>query len=130
MKIVIIYALSWIGMVVLAILNGAIRENFYRQFMRELSAHQLSTFIMIIFLGIYLWILTGVWRIESLKQAAVIGIIWFSMTVGFEFVFGHYVMGHSWRKLICDYNILKGRVWVFVLIWTTVAPYIFYRVRS
>ena len=117
-------------MVVLAILNGAIRENFYGQFMRELSAHQLSTFIMIVFLGIYIWILTGLWRIESVKQAVVIGIIWFSMTVVFEFIFGHYAMGHSWRKLICDYNILEGRVWVFVLIWTTVAPYIFYRVRS
>lgn len=130
MKIVIIYAVSWIGMVVLAILNGAIREKFYGQFMRELSAHQLSTFMVIIFFGIYIWILTGVWQIASLKQAVGIGILWCMMTLVFEFVFGHYIMGYPWSILIRDYNIFKGRVWVFVLIWTTVAPCIFYRVRS
>lgn len=67
MKVVLIYAASWPGMVVLAILNGTIREKLYGQFMRELSAHQLSTFIGIILFGAYIWILTGVWRIESPK---------------------------------------------------------------
>lgn len=129
MKVVLIYAASWPGTVVLAILNGTIREKLYGQFMRELSAHQLSTFIGIILFGAYIWILTGVWRIESPKQAFVIGVMWLIMTVVFEFIFGHFVMDHSWRKLLHDYNLIKGRVWVFVLIWTTVAPYIFYRVR-
>ena len=42
MKIMLIYAPSWLGMVMLAILNGVIREHVYEQYMRELSAHQLS----------------------------------------------------------------------------------------
>ncbi len=117
-------------MLVLAILNGAIREKLYGQFMRELSAHQLWTLIGIILFGAYTWILTGVWRIESPKQALVIGGMWLIMTIIFEFIFGHYVMGHPWGKLFDDYNLLRGRVWVLVLIWTSVAPYIFNRIRS
>jgi hypothetical protein len=130
MTILAIYALSWIGMVILAILNGAVREKTYGPFMRELSAHQLSTLIGLILFGLYIWVLSGIYRIESSSQAFVIGGMWLMMTILFEFIFGHFVMGHPWRKLFHDYNIVKGRVWLLVLIWTAVAPYVCYRVRS
>lgn len=117
-------------MVILAIINGTIREKIYGQFVSALTAHQLSTFTGLILFGVYIWVLTGLFRIESSRQALLIGVIWLIMTVAFEFVFGHYVMGHPWIRLFHDYNILKGRVWLLVLIWTTVAPYVFYRIRS
>jgi hypothetical protein len=124
------YAVSWIGLVVLAIINGVIREKGYAQFMNELSAHQLSTLIGIALLGLFIWILTGVWRIESAKQAYLIGAIWLILTIVFEFLFGHYVMSHPWSKLLHDYSIFKGRIWIFVLIWTAIAPYLFYKIRA
>ena len=116
-------------MVILAILNGTIREKAYGNLMDELTAHQLSTLAGLILFGVYIWTLTGLFRIESSRQALLIGSIWLLMTVVFEFVFGHYVMGHSWGKLFHDYNLFKGRVWSLVLIWTAVAPYVFYRIR-
>ena len=125
-----IYAVSWIGMVILAVLNGVVREKIYGPFMQELSAHQLSTFIVLILFGLYIWALTGICRIESSSQAFMIGGMWFIMTITFEFIFGHFIIGHPWGKLLHDYNIIKGRVWLLVLIWTAVAPYVFYRVRS
>lgn len=45
-----------------------------------------------------------------------IGAAWTAATVTSEFLFGHYVAGHSWRRLSHDYNILKGRVWVLVVL--------------
>ena len=98
--------------------------------MRELSAHQLSTFIGFILFGLYIWSLTGIYQIESSSQAFVIGGMWLIMTILFEFIFGHFIMRHPWSKLLHDYNLLKGRVWLLVLIWTAVAPYVFYRIRS
>lgn len=130
MRTIIIYAASWIGMVILAIVNGAVREKLYGPFMGELSAHQLSTLSGIILFGLYIWILTGIWRIETSNQAFVIGIMWVIMTVLFEFIFGHFIMNHPWGKLFHDYNLLEGRVWLLVLIWTAIAPYVFYRIRS
>ena len=130
MKNLSAYALSWIGMVAIAILNGAIREKAYGPFMGELPAHQLSTFIIILLFGAYLWVLTGTYPIESPTQALIIGVMWLVMTVIFEFVFGHFVMGHPWSGLLQDYNLFKGRVWSLVLIWASVAPYLFYRIRS
>ena len=130
MKIVLIYAASWTGMVLLAILNGVIRERVFKRFMGELTSHQISTFVGLILFGVYIWFLTGLFRIETSRQALLVGSMWLIMTIVFEFVFGHYVMKHSWRKLFQDYNVFEGRVWVLVLIWTAVAPYLFYRLRS
>lgn len=129
MKTILIYILAWLGMVIIAVANGIVREKLYGQSMSELSAHQLSTLIAIILLGIYIFVLTIVFPIQSAKQAFTISGIWITMTVIFEFVFGHFVAGHSWTTLFMDYNILKGRVWILVLIWTFIAPYVFYRLR-
>jgi len=121
--------LAWLGMVPIAIVNGIVREKFYGQSMSEISAHQLSTLTAIILFGIYIYTITGLFQIQSAKQALMIGGIWLTMTIIFEFVFGHFIAGHSWTKLLMDYNILNGRVWIFVLIWTFIAPYLYYRIR-
>ncbi len=128
--IVFRYIIAWIGLVVIAIINGTFREILYSQYMDGLSAHQLSTVIGIIAFGIYIWILSKIWPIKSSRQAISIGIAWLVMTILFEFVFGHYVMGNSWNKLFADYNIIHGRVWIVVLIWTAIAPYIFFRFKK
>jgi len=56
------------------------------------------------------------------KEPVIIGIMWLTLSIVFEFIFGHYVMGNSWELLLADYNILEGRVWSLVLITTFFAP--------
>ena len=129
MKTILVYFIGWIGLVILAILNGILRNNVYGPHMREIFAHQISTLSLLILFGIYIWIFTGICRIGSSRQALLIGFIWLLMTILFEFIFGHFVVGHPWTKLLQDYNLLKGRIWILVLFWTTVAPYVFYRIR-
>ena len=124
------YFFLWFPFVVIAIINGAVREGVYKKSFGDLLAHQISTVTGIILFAIYIWIITGIWLIESSSQAWLIGLMWLLMTVIFEFVFGHYVMKNSWEKLFSDYNIFKGRLWAVVLIWVTIAPYLFYQLRS
>ena len=38
-------------------------------------------------------------------------------------------MGHPWSRLLHDYNVFAGRVWVVILMWITIAPYVFYRMQ-
>ena len=121
------YTIAWVGLVVIAIINGVIREKGYKRFVGELRAHQVSTLTAIILFGLCTWILSLIWKIQSAGQAMTIGLIWLALTVAFEFLFGHYVMKHPWSILLKDYNILKGRLWALVLIWITIAPYIFYK---
>lgn len=124
------YVIAWAPMIFIAIANGIFREKFLVGRLRELAAHQASTGILVILFGIYIWIVTRNWKPESAEQAIFIGLLWLGLTVLFEFLFGHYVAGHSWSKLFQDYNILKGRVWILILVWVTIAPYIFYRLQK
>jgi hypothetical protein len=113
-------------MVVIAIGTGTLRQNWYGHYLSELRPHQLSTLTGVLLLGLYIWALTRLWRLESSVQALTIGFIWLGLTVGFEFLVGHYMIGHPWSRLLHEYNISAGRLWGAFLLWITVAPYVFY----
>jgi hypothetical protein len=121
------YVLAWIPMVFVAIANGALREGWYGKHLSELHAHQVSTVTGVFLFGLYIWALIRLWRPVSSRQAITVGLIWLGMTVAFEFLFGHYVAEKSWHELLRDYNLCAGRVWLVVLGWVTIAPYLFYR---
>jgi hypothetical protein len=130
MKMIFIYVLAWMGLAIVAILNGTLRVKGFSHYMSELAAHQVSTVVGLCMFGVFFWFLTGVFRLESTRQALGIGAIWLVMTISFEFVFGHFVMGHSWRKLFADYNMLEGRLWSLIPIWTFIGPYVFFKIRQ
>ncbi len=124
------YFLAWFPMVVIAILNGSLRQYGYAPHLDELLAHQISTATAVLLFGLYIWGVTHYWKIGSARQALGIGLMWLGMTVAFEFLFGHYLAGHSWERLLQDYNLLAGRVWALLLVWVAAAPYVFYRIQN
>jgi hypothetical protein len=107
-----------------------LRQAWYGKHLGELQAHQISTLTGVVLFGVYIEFIVRVWRPESAAQAIAVGLLWLAMTVAFEFLFGHYVAGHSWGRLLHDYNLFAGRVWLVVLVWVTVAPYLFFRLRG
>jgi hypothetical protein len=121
------YLLFWLILAVVAVINGTLRQFVYGRHLSELAAHQVSTVTGILLTGITVWILNRFWPIGSAREAWIIGTCWFLMTIAFEFGFGHYVAGHSWSRLLADYNVLEGRVWSLFLIWIAVLPYLTWR---
>jgi len=124
------FTLAWLGGIPIAILNAAIRNYLFQPYTNELLAHQISSFTIIIIFAIYFFWLNKLWPIDSTQQAITIGIIWLTLTIIFEFLFGHYVMGYSWTYLLKDYNIMSGRLWSLVLVWTIIGPYTIYKVLN
>lgn len=126
------YLIAWLPMVPLAIGNGALRQTWYGRHVSELAAHQISTATALVLFAIYIGFVIRSLRPVSGRQAIAVGLLWLGLTVAFEFLFGHYVAGQSWRALLHDYHLLAGRLWVLVLAWLALSPYLFYRflVRS
>jgi hypothetical protein len=124
------YAALWLGLPFIGILNGTIRELFFKDALGELFAHQLSSFIAVLLISVYVWMLEGRWKLSSSYEALAVGLIWLVQTIMFEFLFGHYVMGHSWERLFADYNVFEGRFWSIVVFWVAVAPLIVCKVRE
>jgi len=124
-KFIIITFGTWFLFMVLAIVNAIIREAVYASFLDELRSHQLSTFTLmtIFFIGTSLILRFSGLNLTG-QQLFLMGSIWVIMTICFEFLAGHYAFGNSWEKLISDYNILKGRIWIFIPITTFISPYL------
>ena len=123
------YLIAWFVMLLVSVANGALRQFTFGKYLDETSAHQLSTVIGILLLGIVIWAYVRRYPPDSGRQALLIGLLWMALTVAFEFLFFHYVVGHSWSELLVNYNLLEGRVWVAVLAWVVIAPYLFFRFR-
>lgn len=117
-----IYLIAWLGLMILGIFNGVLRVTTYGKFMPEIRAHQLSSFTGILFFSIAVYLLHRFRPMESVNQAILIGLSWFSLTLIFEFSFGRFIMKHPWKKLIYDYRIDKGRLWLLVLVWIFIVP--------
>ena len=124
------HLLFWFVLMFVAIGNGILREAIYGEWMKELTAHQVSTITGIVFTGIATYLFTRSRPLESQGQAWIVGVSWLVFTLLFEFIFGHYVADHSWHKLLHDYNIFAGRVWAIFLLWVVVMPTLFYRLNK
>jgi hypothetical protein len=128
---VILKALAvWVLFVVLAILNGTLREKLLvpllgKQLAQPLSGILLSGVIFVV--TILVFPLLG---LTDSSQCFLVGGLWLLLTVAFEFLFGHFVAGESWTKLLEAYNIFSGNLWILVLITTALAPYLAGKIRG
>ncbi|MBI5889132.1 MAG: hypothetical protein HZB47_00435 [Nitrosomonadales bacterium] len=121
------YLIGWFVLLLVAMLNGALRELTYGKFVSELSANQLSCVSGILLFAVVIRQYVRLWPPISAREAWQIGLFWMALTVAFEFLFFHYIAGHSWESLLANYDMSEGRLWPLILLWVAVAPYLFYR---
>jgi hypothetical protein len=124
------YFAAWFPIIILAFVNATIREAVYKRYVGELAAHQISTLTLGILVGIYVWALSRHLKLQNAGQAVGVGLMWLVMTIIFETGLGRYVLGNPWSQVLHDYNISEGRVWPLFLLWLTVSPYVFYRIKG
>ena len=115
--------LTWVFFMPMAILNGVIREKWYRPLVGELRAHQIATALASgAFFSWAFFMLRKQVALLNWTKLLLIGGGWVGLTMLFEFGFGHYVAKTPWKKLLHDYNLLKGRVWSLFLLTELVSP--------
>ena len=124
------YVNAWFVLLLVAVVNGGLRDLTYGKHVPELLANQLSCASGILLFAVVIHQYVRRWPPASAKQAWFIGLFWIALTVAFEFLFFHYVAGHPWAVLLANYDIASGRLWPLILLWVLVAPYLFYRLLS
>lgn len=120
----------WFAMLLMASVNGGVREVFLVPLLGPGSARAASTLFLcaIVFL---LTSLTIAWiGPRSPRDAWVIGGIWVALTLAFEFLAGHYLFANPWSELLADYNVFRGRIWILAVISILIAPRLCARARG
>ncbi|MBN1677344.1 MAG: hypothetical protein JW880_02280 [Candidatus Thermoplasmatota archaeon] len=115
----------WTLLVVCAILNAILRQGVLIPSLGDAAGRALSSITLSAVILVVAYLFLSWSEIErSTGDLWLMGIIWATLTILFEFGFGHYVMGNSWDALLADYYVLKGRIWVLVLVTELVGPYL------
>ena len=112
---------AWGGMALLGVANGVSR-GLYEKRLGEQRAHQVSSTTLVLALLPYTAAVERRWPLPTAGAAGGVGLTWVSLTTAFEFGFGHYVAKQSWRALLADYDVARGRLWPLVLAVVGTAP--------
>lgn len=112
----------WGLLLVLAVLNGGVRDTWLSPVLGDTIGRAISS-VLLALLIVLATCLTSRWIGPTTPgQAMTVGALWVGLTLGFEFGVGHYGFGKSWPELLADYDLLRGRIWILVLLATFVAP--------
>ena len=121
--------LVWVGILVLAVVNGAIREAVIIPAIGTTNAFILSG-VLLIFLIVVITYLALPWmEARKILHLIVIGLGWLCLTLAFEFSFG-LLQGKSIPELLIAYTFKGGNIWPLVLLTTASAPYITAKLRG
>jgi hypothetical protein len=114
--------LVWCAILLAAIANGFVRQTWLIPKLGETAGHILSTVSLSVIVVLVAWMTIGWIAPASQQQALRLGILWLAMTLAFEFLAGHFLFGQPWHRLLADYNVANGRIWILVLVVTAVGP--------
>ncbi|MHB8971607.1 MAG: hypothetical protein ACYC3X_18580 [Pirellulaceae bacterium] len=114
----------WLILIAAEILHGIVRGMFLVPYVGPFRSSQIGVFtgsliIFAIALAFVRWI--GASRSSQLLG---IGVLWLILTLAFEFLFGHFVVGASWERLASDYNVLQGGLLAFGMVFLAFSPWI------
>jgi hypothetical protein len=93
---------AWLLLLIVAVLNGTLRQALLVPAFGEHTGHLVSTLMLSTLIFVVAWLLSAWLDIVSLREAGLVGGLWIVLTVAFEFLAGHFLFGASWSKLLAD----------------------------
>jgi hypothetical protein len=120
--------LSWLVLLVVAFLNGALRVVAYPPALGDFVARQVAAGVGAALLGGAMWILLGRWPVTAGSQAWRVGALWAGLTVVFELGLVR-ASGRPLSEALAQYALWKGSLWPLLVGWVLVAPWALARLR-
>lgn len=119
----------WLGILVLAMANGVLRETVLLPWLGApsaliLSGVLLSALILAVAYASLPWL-----QLRQTWQRLAVGLGWLVLTLVFEFSFGLW-QGKSRAELLMPYTFKDGNLWPLVLAVTVLAPSIAARLKA
>ncbi len=120
----------WLLIILAETVHGIVRAVSLVPVVGDLRARQIgvligSVIILAIATGSIKWM-----GAKTRSQLLAVGALWLILTVGFEFLFGHYVTGASWDRLLSDYDPARGGFLALGMIVLAFAPLIAAKFRG
>jgi hypothetical protein len=112
---------AWLLLPAVAATNGAVRDLTYGKAMGRDLAHAISCLPLAVAIIWWARFLARRWPVSGPRMAVRVGMVWLALTLLFEFGLGA-SQGTPLSEMISEYNVLRGRLWVFIPLITAAAP--------
>lgn len=122
-------SMIWFVIAVLAIVNGIFRENVLVGMIGPNMAVPVSGITLSMIVLIVTYVSFPLFGKHHAPTYFVIGLQWVLMTLLFEFIFGHYVMGKSWSDILEVFHIMRGNLFIIVLAVSLISPLLMAKVK-
>ena len=120
----------WLLLIFVESVHGTLRQMFLAPLVGDFTARRIAFFVA---LGLILAValLTIRWLdAPSRKFLYIAALIWMILTASFEFLIGRFVMNLSWDRIFEDYDVTRGGLMAFGLLFLVFAPAIAIRIRG
>ena len=120
----------WVAILILASINGAVRDLLLTPRLGDTLARALSTIVLSVVVLSVTWFTVAWIHLRTQPDALLVGLLWVTLTLAFDLFAGHYLFHKPWSTLLADYDLRRGRIWILVLIITFAAPLWLGRMRG
>ncbi len=120
----------WLAIILVESLHGILRGIFLLPVVGDLRARQIgvvigSALILLVAYGSARWL-----RVQAPSTLLWIGAFWVALTVTFEIALGRLAMKLPWERILADYDVPRGGLMLFGLLFLWLSPLIAARLRS
>lgn len=119
----------WAGILVLAVLNGLLRERVLVPVLGAVPGQVLSGLLLSALILGATWLCLPWLGVREGRMLLGVGLGWLVLTLVFEFGFG-LLRGKSLAELLQAYTFTNGNLWPVVLVVTAFAPWLAARLRG
>lgn len=120
----------WVLLLVIAVLIGMVRETYLESLVGPAAALPLGGVLVAVAIFAVTLAALRVLGVSTAGRAWLVGGLWLALTVAFEFLFGHFVLGQSWARLLAAYDPGHGNLWLLVVFTTLCAPFLAGKTRG
>ena len=119
----------WLVILVLAVVNGTVREAVIIPRLGTVSGLILSGLLLSLFIVGATYCFLPWLTVRSPAQLHLIGLCWLAFTLVFEFSFG-LLRGKALAEILEAYTFKDGNIWPVVLVVTATAPWLAARLKG
>ena len=120
----------WFVIVIAAILNGTFREKILVPVIGSSMALPVSGILLAVLVFLVAFMLVSSIGSSETKVYILLGLFWVLLTLSFEFLFGHFIVGRSWHEIMQVFNVKKGDLFIVVLAITGISPWLAAKARG
>jgi len=119
----------WAAILVVAVLNGALREAMLTPLLGPFAGRLASGIVLCACIFLAAWLAVPWFGPQSAARFWVIGAAWLLATLAFEVGIG-LAQGRDFRELFQAYTFEGGNIWPLILVAALVSPPLAARVRG